>query len=307
MKPKHPQPIVVDLDGEEEQATIPPNSPAQDSTVANSKSWVKDHEPPTTQSIESDPVDNPKHVSRPSRSSVSPSRSTSPTVPTPALTPAEQRALAHPIKILIHSRIPSTDPLIVTVKLGQRLKDVHVAWVSRQSLLTPEQKAEVYLSWRGKKIYPFTTCANLGIQVNELGEVWWRGAAMEPAVENSQIVFEAVTSEIVERDRKAEEEKQRKDAGLARSDGGTGDAADKAGDDTLKIIVRGKGYKEYKLKVRLVSFHTKHPVTFRPAYVNRSIRNSSRLWPLSAPLMRLTRARRSTSCLMVRNWILIAQ
>ncbi|KAL4896385.1 ubiquitin-2 like Rad60 SUMO-like-domain-containing protein [Aspergillus ambiguus] len=69
------------------------------------------------------------------------------------------------IQILITSDIKDTKPLIVQRKISQSLKDVRLAWCSRQNI-PKELHSAVYLTWKGKRLFDVTTCKSLGIGAN---------------------------------------------------------------------------------------------------------------------------------------------
>lgn len=250
-KPK--ETIIVDLNSEdEEKADENPNDKA---ACGNSRSPKPKHHRQTDEHAPdekrdfplSDNHDHPTQVPTP-RPTISPTptpTTATPSKPDPTLT------------ILIHSRIPNTAPLMAKRGLNQRLREVQDAWLLRQTDLTPAQKSEVFLTWRGVKVFPFSSCKHLGIDVNEVGEATFKGRGrMEaPSEENAQIEFEAVTAEILERDKREREAEAKKKAvdegreetpkeGLQKKEG-------------IKIILRaGKGYQDFKLLVKPVSPHS---------------------------------------------------
>ena len=72
------------------------------------------------------------------------------------------------VQILVTSNIPDTEPLIVTRRLSQRLKDVKTAWVQHQR--TPlVQLDHTFLTWRGKRVFDVVSCKGLGIKAETVG------------------------------------------------------------------------------------------------------------------------------------------
>lgn len=67
------------------------------------------------------------------------------------------------VEILITSDIPNTKPLIVRRKASQSLKDVRLAWCSRQNF-SDQMKSSVFLTWKGKRLFDVTTCRNLCVE-----------------------------------------------------------------------------------------------------------------------------------------------
>lgn len=157
-----------------------------------------------------------------------------------------------PVQILITSKIPNTNPLIVNRRLTQRLKDVRITWCLKQGF-TEEATATVFLTWRGKRLFDVTTCKSLGIGVDADGNVAMKGEKDVLGEENRQIHMEAMTNEIMESYKKARngptpEEAEQRDEEV--------DEPPKQPKGT-KIILRSKGYDDFKLivnSVRTISF-----------------------------------------------------
>lgn len=168
--------------------------------------------------------------------------------PTISRTPSAHQATSQPprppapnpiLSLLIHSPLPNTTPLLVKRRLQQRLKEVRLAWINKQrassSLTNSEFPADhkIFLTWRGKKCFDFTSCASLGLAVDEItGEVMVKrkdsdsaggnmgpGASGMSAAEErewresladdggAQLVLEAVTDEILAGRKKAVDRK----------------------------------------------------------------------------------------------------
>lgn len=151
------------------------------------------------------------------------------------------------VNILITSQIPNTNPLIVSRKLTQRLKDVRVAWCQRQGL-NAEATASVFLTWRGKRLFDVTTCRSLGIGVDEEGNVALKGQRDVLGEENRQIHMEAMTEEIMDDYKKG---KYNQSPQAADHDGEEIVEQPKAPEGT-KIILRSKDYDDFKLIVKSV-------------------------------------------------------
>ena len=158
------------------------------------------------------------------------------------------------LQILITSKLPNTSPLIVNRKASQRLKDVRVTWCNRQAF-SAETTSSVFLTWRGKRLFDVTTCKSLGIAADEDGNLHFRGRENAYGEEERQIHMEAMTDELFA---EYKIEKQRKEQ--ATEDSGTeGFEAEKAVQTTkassepqVRIIVKAKGYSDFKLIVRPV-------------------------------------------------------
>lgn len=79
------------------------------------------------------------------------------------------------ITIMITSRIPSMSPLCVERKLSQNMRIVRQTWIAHQRkkgvAISQALEDEVFLTWKGNKIYNTTTGTSLGLQVNSRGEI----------------------------------------------------------------------------------------------------------------------------------------
>lgn len=155
------------------------------------------------------------------------------------------------VQILITSRIANTEPLIVSRKITQRLKDVRVTWCQRQGFAQDFMNT-VFLTWRGKRLFDVTTCKSLGIAVDQDGNVLMKGQRDILGEEDRQIHMEAMTEEILE-----QYKKEKKHAA------GGDDAEDHECEEELvgqpkqeaqvRIILRAKGLDDFKLIVKPVS------------------------------------------------------
>ncbi|KAI5290571.1 hypothetical protein KEM54_001149 [Ascosphaera aggregata] len=67
------------------------------------------------------------------------------------------------IRIYLTSPIPDTAPLLVHRRISQNLGDVRKAWCGRQQF-TPEETANIFLTWKDKRVFDVTTCRALGIK-----------------------------------------------------------------------------------------------------------------------------------------------
>jgi hypothetical protein len=97
---------------------------------------------------------------------------TSNTVLAVKLPPPEPDPIVH---ILVSSKIEGTRPLILKRKLSQRLKDVRIAWCDKQVVdgqpVSEETKRQIFLTWRGSRVFDLTTCKAMGVKVDSRGKV----------------------------------------------------------------------------------------------------------------------------------------
>ncbi|KAL8713476.1 MAG: hypothetical protein Q9220_002338 [cf. Caloplaca sp. 1 TL-2023] len=105
------------------------------------------------------------------------------------------------VSILITSRIPNTNPLIVNRKVSQRLKEVRLVWCQRQGFAT-EFTTTVFLQWRGKRLFDVTSCRSLGVGVDPNGKIVLRGQKDILGEEEGQLHMEAITEELLKEDQR---------------------------------------------------------------------------------------------------------
>ena len=158
------------------------------------------------------------------------------------------------VSILITSRIIDTKPLIVNRRVSQPLKDVRVKWCQRQKF-TPDTIATVFLTWRGKRLFDVTTCKSLGIGVDSNGNIVMKGQKDILGEEERQIHMEAMTEAILE-------EYQKMKRGEVEGENNQGSGAHEevapaaeTKEPQVRIILKAKGYTDFKLIVKPVSRH----------------------------------------------------
>ncbi|KAI9884965.1 MAG: hypothetical protein M1823_003241 [Watsoniomyces obsoletus] len=161
------------------------------------------------------------------------------------------------VDILITSQIPNTKPLIVQRRTHQNLRDVRFAWCTHQNF-DAQKTSEIFLTWRGKRLFDVTTCKSLGIGVTRNDDgVLLGGGENWLGDENLHVHMEAMTVEIFEAAQKArgsgkrytyeEEEDQKMTDG---SDKGGDDSPKEKKEEQIRIILKGKGYEDFKLIVK---------------------------------------------------------
>ncbi|EMC91342.1 hypothetical protein BAUCODRAFT_143748 [Baudoinia panamericana UAMH 10762] len=155
------------------------------------------------------------------------------------------------IKLFITSEIPNTKPLMVYRKLSQRLQEIREVWCKRQDF-TPEMAAQVFLTYRLRKLFDVTTCKSLGLVVDAEGNVSMRGAEGVDGVD--QVHLEVVTDEILAR---LKREKQREESTQPidpeqKDDTGGGALQQQPTDKTqeYRILLKAKGAEPFKIKVK---------------------------------------------------------
>jgi hypothetical protein len=97
------------------------------------------------------------------------------------------------VKILVSSRIKDTKPLMVYRKLSQNIRDIRLAWCTRQEF-DPTFTDRVFLIHNMRRVYDMTTCQSLGLETDAEGNITMKGAEGKDGVD--QVALEAVTDDI---------------------------------------------------------------------------------------------------------------
>ncbi|KAL4985070.1 ubiquitin-2 like Rad60 SUMO-like-domain-containing protein [Aspergillus falconensis] len=97
------------------------------------------------------------------------------------------------VHILITSEIANTKPLVIQRKMSQSLKGVRLAWCARQNL-PKELHPNVFLTWKGRRLFDVTTCRSLNIsaytkEISQFDEFF-------SDTDTCRVNMEAVTEEI---------------------------------------------------------------------------------------------------------------
>ena len=150
------------------------------------------------------------------------------------------------VQILITSSLPGTEPLIVSRRISQRLKDVRIAWVERQRFPL-DLSARVFLTWRRKRLFDVTSCNSLGINAGPTGSVMINGEYVGD--DEGRIHMEAMTPELFEASRKFQMHAVQEEQGSCQDR-----VADleKTPELQIRIICKAKGFADFKLIVRPV-------------------------------------------------------
>lgn len=208
-KRTRPTPVPINDNDDEHKIRQPSPAPALTFTIDDDSDTPHTYQPSQS---------NRPSISRtPSTQQASTQQPQPPPPPPPPPNPV--------LSLLIHSPIPNTTPLLVKRRLNQRLKEVRLAWINKQingplppHPYFPVELEKIFLTWRNKRCYDFTSCASLGLIVDELtGEVVvkrkdsdiggpgasgmsvneereWKDAMAEGG---AQLVLEAVTEEML--------------------------------------------------------------------------------------------------------------
>lgn len=164
--------------------------------------------------------------------------------------PASPLAAFDPeIYILITSRLKNTKPLIIKRQLSQRLKDVRITWCQHQQF-TADMTNTVFLTWRGKRLFDVTSCKSLGIAVDVGGNVTIKGQEDMFGEEEQRIHMEAMTEVLLEKYKIGKRQRMEEPEVEEQKDARTPQKPQEA---QLRIILKAKGFEDFKLIVKSVS------------------------------------------------------
>ena len=186
------------------------------------------------------------------KEALSPAETRNPSQSTPE-TPPEPS-----VKILVSSPIPNTTPFIILRRLSQRLKDVRLAWCSRQGF-TPEHTADIVLLWKDMRVFDVATCKSLGIGVDTDGSVVAAADRDSFDAENNRIHMTAMTKDMFEECRRARERElaKRHDEEDEDEEGEEAEetrASRASAEPQIRVTLRSKGLNDVKVLVKPVSF-----------------------------------------------------
>ncbi|KAL8997867.1 MAG: hypothetical protein Q9169_002949 [Polycauliona sp. 2 TL-2023] len=165
------------------------------------------------------------------------------------------------VSILITSRIPKTNPLILKRKISQRLKDVRLFWCSRQQF-DVDTTGAVFLMWKGKRLFDVTTCRSLGIGVDAQVSSATKGQSDFLGREEEQIHMEAITESIIEDEQRAKRP-PRQEADYDESEAHVQAPAVERKEPQVRVILKAKGFDDLKLLVKPTTLISKMVNAFK--------------------------------------------
>lgn len=170
------------------------------------------------------------------------------------LTPSTPSAPDPPVKILITSRIPNTNALIVCRKLSQRLKEAQQAWCQKQGF-SKEFASKVFFVHRGRKYWNSSTVRRFGLDVDAEGTIFRVDDPTQEKVD--QVHVEAVTQELFD-EMQAEKAREAKAVSGMQEEEEEEQAEEGAAEEApepqyIKLTVKAKGKQDWKVRVTSVS------------------------------------------------------
>jgi len=206
------------------------------------------------------------------------------------------------VHILITSPLENTGPLIIKRKLSQRLKDVRVTWCQHQHF-TADMTSTVFLTWRGKRLFDVTSCKSLGTAVDEDGNVSSKGETRLFGEEEQKVHMEAMTMELLEERKKAKNRKTEVAQGNIE-DSEEIETPQKPQEPQVRIILKAKGFDDFKLIVKAVSYASSsvHPAGDITDDLSRQPMYPKLLQHFAEPIRRQQSRKTYISCLMESVW-----
>jgi hypothetical protein len=154
------------------------------------------------------------------------------------------------IEILITSKIEGTKPLKVRRKLSQRLKEVRLSWVDKQTIdgqpYDQSLRAAIFLTWKKIRVYDYTSCTSLGLKIDGRGKF---SGDRDGVDDEGRIHMEAWTEEAWEIYEKRKAAKQKRDQGGSDDEAAAREAKEKSVPKT-KLIMKARDLEDYKITVR---------------------------------------------------------
>lgn len=116
-------------------------------------------------------------------------------------TTAASRPTDTSIKVMVSSLLPDTVPMVAKLKITQAISVVRDAWFDQQknkAVSIPDDiQGQIFLTWKGNRVYNTITCASLGLEVDALGRVRWHTYdGDEAGYHNGGLHFQAWTEEL---------------------------------------------------------------------------------------------------------------
>lgn len=111
---------------------------------------------------------------------------------------ANTKETPHIVELLITSYIADTAPLIVKIKTSSTLEKPRIAWC-RHNDLPDEETQSIFLTWKHKRIFDFTTVKRLGVNIDASGKLTLDDSdELYDDVNLPKIAVEAWTEEVFE-------------------------------------------------------------------------------------------------------------
>lgn len=167
--------------------------------------------------------------------------------------PTKEERPSHVVQLLIDTRIPGTNPLLIKVRSSSTLEKIRKAWCVKQNY-TPEQTKSVFLTWNGKRLFDSTRVERCGIRINAEGYVTVDGSTdIYTEDDPPKVALEAWTDQTLREFKKAkaeEEEAQRKEDEKKYSTQEPVAEPEPTQQKKLRLILKARGKDDFKIGVK---------------------------------------------------------
>lgn len=191
------------------------------------------------------------------------------------------------LMVFVTSEIPGAQEKRFHFLLDKRLRVVRDAWCDAQHEreFTPEERDEIFLTWRGRRLYDSTTVASLNVRVIPTGELSFAASQSwsdrEGIIDGTILHIEAWTDEIWDLAQKRKERARLRDLGELEDDSQDEDSADNESvpeleEEQIKVILKTRDNDKDAVKTRARPLTTINELIsyFRSA---RSLPNSTQI------------------------------
>lgn len=178
----------------------------------------------------------------------------------PSAKPTDRRAQIT-IRAMVSSELPGSATMVAKLKLTQGLRIVRDAWIKYQIdkgvPLPDESQGQIFLTWKGNRVYNAVSCADLGIQADSQGRLLSGPFGLgENGYRNGGVHFEAWTEEMYTQHLRDKERERLRTLGEFDEDDWPGQASqadvdqqEEAAQSSIRVILKAKDLDAFSTKV----------------------------------------------------------
>lgn len=173
-----------------------------------------------------------------------------------ASTPAARKPKTAIVQLFITSEIPDTKPLLVKVRTDTTIEKPKDAWCAKQGF-SSEKTKDVFMTWKGNRVYDTTTIQRLGVHVDANGCVSVDGDTnIYDDVNLPKVHLDAWTEEVYQQWKKEEAEaaaaKKRAAEPPPLVKEPSPEPAPEPQVKKIRVIMKTKGREDFKIIVKQV-------------------------------------------------------
>lgn len=155
------------------------------------------------------------------------------------------------VQLFIESGLPDTVPLLIKIRISDTLRKPRLAWCARQDLFDAAAD-DIFLTWRGDRVWDATSIARLGVTVDKNGYISVKGDDnLYMDDEPPKIHLQAWTQELwdeVEREEAEEEARLRAEASRSQYEPVEPEEP-KVVEKKISLVLKARGVEDVKIKV----------------------------------------------------------